>query len=504
MRISTRRRSTLSTAFAVLVILSLAAPAWAADPPTLAPSGAQPTLDGRVTGSKSATSRLAETDANCLARKDAAMVNVVIKLDYDAVAVYGRHRRPRSHEPAGHRQGHRQRLRGSQGVRQVRRVPPGRLLVGPPQGGPVREARDPARTVYGGVAARIPANASREGARRSRASSRCRTTARAAAHRLEPVVHRRRPRLHGARRHGQRRQGGHLRRPRHRRLAGAPVVRRPGQPARPAGEGRRHAAGLQLRRQPADPGGRPVRLQQASSSAASRSSHYLSTRSRGGRAVPDTRPRLQRPRHPHRHAPPPATSSRRRRSSASTAARSTASPRRLGLGLQGLRHRGLLRLRLGRGRRAGHPRRRPGHQLLDLRRHRPVTDPVELAFLDAYAAGVFVAASAGNAGPGASTADHLSPWVTTVAASTQTRSSRSTLTLTGGGATATFTGASITAGVGTPLPVVLVVGPAVQQRAVQRARPAGHLRRARSSPASAAATAASRRASTSSRAAPPG
>ena len=88
MRISTRRRSTLSTAFALLVILTMAAPAWAADPPTLAPSGAQPTLDGRVTGSKSATSRLAETDAKLLARKDSAMVNVVIKLDVDSVAVY--------------------------------------------------------------------------------------------------------------------------------------------------------------------------------------------------------------------------------------------------------------------------------------------------------------------------------------------------------------------------------------------------------------------------------
>ena len=41
----------------------------------------------------------------------------------------------------------------------------------------------------------------------------------------------------------------------------------------------------------------------------------------------------------------------------------------------------------------------------------PFTDPVELAFLDAYAAGVFVAASAGNAGPGAGTANHLGPWV---------------------------------------------------------------------------------------------
>ena len=53
----------------------------------------------------------------------------------------------------------------------------------------------------------------------------------------------------------------------------------------------------------------------------------------------------------------------------------------------------------------------------------PFTDPVELAFLDAYAAGVFVAASAGNDGPGAGTANHLAPWVTTVGASTQTADS---------------------------------------------------------------------------------
>ncbi len=83
----------------------------------------------------------------------------------------------------------------------------------------------------------------------------------------------------------------------------------------------------------------------------------------------------------------------------------------------------------------------------------PFTDPVELAFLDAYAAGVFVSASAGNDGPGASTANHLSPWVTTVAASTQKREFDSTLTVTSGADTATFHGASITSGVG-PLPVV--------------------------------------------------
>ncbi|MBB6035141.1 S8 family peptidase [Phytomonospora endophytica] len=50
-----------------------------------------------------------------------------------------------------------------------------------------------------------------------------------------------------------------------------------------------------------------------------------------------------------------------------------------------------------------------------------VVDPVEIAFLNAAAAGVFVAASAGNSGPGASTVAHNSPWLTTVAASTHDR-----------------------------------------------------------------------------------
>ncbi|MWV50807.1 S8 family serine peptidase [Rathayibacter sp. VKM Ac-2803] len=42
---------------------------------------------------------------------------------------------------------------------------------------------------------------------------------------------------------------------------------------------------------------------------------------------------------------------------------------------------------------------------------------IDEAFLNAAAAGVFVAASAGNSGPGDSTLDHASPWYTTVAAS---------------------------------------------------------------------------------------
>ncbi len=48
-------------------------------------------------------------------------------------------------------------------------------------------------------------------------------------------------------------------------------------------------------------------------------------------------------------------------------------------------------------------------------------DPVEIAFLFAADAGVFVAASAGNAGPTTSTVAHPGPWLTTVAAGTHNR-----------------------------------------------------------------------------------
>ncbi|MFY9712317.1 MAG: S8 family serine peptidase, partial [Microbacterium sp.] len=47
-----------------------------------------------------------------------------------------------------------------------------------------------------------------------------------------------------------------------------------------------------------------------------------------------------------------------------------------------------------------------------------VLAPEDIAFLNAAAAGVFIAVSAGNDGPDPATADHASPWYTTVAAST--------------------------------------------------------------------------------------
>lgn len=73
-------------------------------------------------------------------------------------------------------------------------------------------------------------------------------------------------------------------------------------------------------------------------------------------------------------------------------------------------------------------------------------DPVEIAFLHASDAGVFVAASAGNSGPGNQVA-HMSPWLTTVAASTHDRQLIATATL---GNSSAFTGVSLqTSGVPT-------------------------------------------------------
>lgn len=68
-----------------------------------------------------------------------------------------------------------------------------------------------------------------------------------------------------------------------------------------------------------------------------------------------------------------------------------------------------------------------------------VNDPVEQAFYRAARAGVFVAASAGNSGPGTAVA-HISPWLTTVAASTHDRAFDGDVTL---GNAAKYTGASL-------------------------------------------------------------
>jgi len=68
-----------------------------------------------------------------------------------------------------------------------------------------------------------------------------------------------------------------------------------------------------------------------------------------------------------------------------------------------------------------------------------VADPVEQAFYRASLGGVFVAASAGNSGP-ANQVAHISPWLTTVAASTHDRNLQADATL---GNAAKYSGASL-------------------------------------------------------------
>jgi subtilisin family serine protease len=72
-------------------------------------------------------------------------------------------------------------------------------------------------------------------------------------------------------------------------------------------------------------------------------------------------------------------------------------------------------------------------------------DSVEVAYLFAADAGVFVATSAGNSGSAAATVAHISPWLAAVAAGTHNRNGVGSVTLGNG---TTINGASLTPGVG--------------------------------------------------------
>ncbi|MBE2219945.1 MAG: S8 family serine peptidase [Anaerolineae bacterium] len=92
----------------------------------------------------------------------------------------------------------------------------------------------------------------------------------------------------------------------------------------------------------------------------------------------------------------------------------------------------------------------------------PWQNPVALAFLDAREAGIFVATSAGNSGPGAGTilSPGNSPWMTSVANTTHNGRFDNTLTSLSGGDTtlpSPIIGSSITGGHG-PAPIVAALG----------------------------------------------
>ncbi len=106
----------------------------------------------------------------------------------------------------------------------------------------------------------------------------------------------------------------------------------------------------------------------------------------------------------------------------------------------------------------------------------PYADAVELAFLDAFNAGISVNASAGNAGPGPATSDHGGPWVTTVGASSSNRAHQSTLHLTASnGDSYDVVGSTITPGIGST-PVILATSiPGVDALCVNPIPPAAAL-----------------------------
>jgi subtilisin family serine protease len=86
----------------------------------------------------------------------------------------------------------------------------------------------------------------------------------------------------------------------------------------------------------------------------------------------------------------------------------------------------------------------------------PYSDPVSLAFLDAYEAGVFVACSAGNAGPAADSVGHREPWTTTAAATTTDKLYYGAASLSAdGGVSLDVTGVSSYSGVLPAAPIVL-------------------------------------------------
>jgi hypothetical protein len=86
-------------------------------------------------------------------------------------------------------------------------------------------------------------------------------------------------------------------------------------------------------------------------------------------------------------------------------------------------------------------------------------DPVEIAFLNAAAGGIFVSTSAGNEGDvdGASSVAHNAPWTMTVAASTHNRGASKTVTL-GNGTSITGPGAIPPAVASSPLVLSTAVG----------------------------------------------
>ena len=426
------------TSVVAVAAAGLSASSAAADPDDTqiasARRGAADPRPASVDGDKAPSSGLARTPAGLKKITSAKQIPVMIKYDVRRLASYtGTVQGLRRDQPSGDREAaaHGERRRGP-----YLGLPEGRdgaiTADVRPRSVPAAEITRSFRVVYGGVAAIVPGNSVREhpdGARRRRGPADAlnqpltdSSTDFINAHRgLQPRSAAARTPARACSSATWTAACGPST-PRSPTRATCRAYRRPTARSR-----------LRLRRQPADPGATTRSPATTSSSAAPRSS-TPTTPVAGGEIVPGLRPRLRTATARTRPPPRPATSS----TTAQILGVDAGPINGVAPGARVMEY----KVCGAAGCFSSDSSAAVGQAILDgvdvinfsiSGGTDPFTDPVELAFLDAYDAGVFVAASAGNDGPGAATTNHRRPWVTTVAASTQTREFAIHLTLTADG-----------------------------------------------------------------------